>query len=203
MKTLPIIILFTAVSITGYGQCPSNKGQLEIAASYGSVTSDQVNIGTVENTKTLTYNSGIAFVTARYFLYSCLAVGFAGGSTNERGQYADAFNPKIITSTFKQGVTTIALEVYYVYTFRKYVEVYTFIGAGPAFTTVITVTNPTLYTPGNTITTSSDGLKAQYTPIGVRVGGRLGGFAELGFGYKGLINAGISYKFGRPCWWKL
>ena len=34
------------------------------------------------------------------------------------------------------------------------------------------------------------------TPIKVRVGGGIvGGFAELGFGYKGLFNAGLSIKF--------
>lgn len=35
----------------------------------------------------------------------------------------------------------------------------------------------------------------QVNPIGLRVGKRIGGFAELGFGFKGIINIGASMKF--------
>jgi hypothetical protein len=198
-------ITFLSLVVTSgsvQAQCPSDKGQLEIAASYGTVTGDQVSIGAAENNKGLTYHSGASSVTARYFMFSCLAFGFSGGIVQEKGRYNDAFHPSVITSTYSQSSTTIALEGYYVYFFRKYLEVYTLLGFGPSFTTVTTVTNPTLYTAGFTTTASHDGLKMQYDPIGVRVGGRLGGFVEAGFGYKGLVNAGISYKLGPSCWWK-
>ncbi len=35
----------------------------------------------------------------------------------------------------------------------------------------------------------------QVNPVGLRVGRRLGAFAELGLGYKGYVNAGVSYRF--------
>lgn len=35
----------------------------------------------------------------------------------------------------------------------------------------------------------------QVNAIGVRVGKKLAGFAEIGFGAKGLVNAGVSYRF--------
>ena len=35
----------------------------------------------------------------------------------------------------------------------------------------------------------------QVTPLGLRIGRKLGGYLELGYGYKGLISAGISYRF--------
>lgn len=35
----------------------------------------------------------------------------------------------------------------------------------------------------------------QINPVGLRVGKSFGGFAELGFGYKGIISAGVNYKF--------
>lgn len=35
----------------------------------------------------------------------------------------------------------------------------------------------------------------QIIALGVRAGKSFGGFAELGFGYKGLLNLGISYQF--------
>ena len=35
----------------------------------------------------------------------------------------------------------------------------------------------------------------QVNVIGLRVGHKFGGFFELGFGYDGIINAGLSVKF--------
>jgi hypothetical protein len=43
----------------------------------------------------------------------------------------------------------------------------------------------------NTIT----GGAVQVTPIGIRIGSNVAGFAELGFGYKGLINLGVAARF--------
>ena len=207
MISLRTNIVLAALIITCLnvcGQCPSNKGQLELAASYGLVTGDQFSDQISNNpNKKLTYNSGNAFFTLRYHFFSCLAFGIAGGVTSAAGQYTDAYHPSVVTSTYRQQVTTIAFEAYYVYTFRKYFEVYTFLGAGPEFATTTTTAEPVPNAIGITTTDGRNVIKIQYTPIGVRVGGRLAGFAELGIGYKGLVNAGISYKFGRPCWWTL
>ena len=38
-------------------------------------------------------------------------------------------------------------------------------------------------------------LNAHFTPVGARFGKEFGGFVELGYGYKGIFNAGISYLF--------
>ena len=35
----------------------------------------------------------------------------------------------------------------------------------------------------------------QFNVLGFRVGKKFAGFAELGYGYKGIINAGVSYQF--------
>ncbi len=200
-----LVIMLCLCSRAGYAQCPSNKGQVEITASYGLVNGDQVSDDITNNqAKKLTYTSGNAFVTLRWHLFSCLALCITGGATSTRGQYTDAYNPSYITSTYTQHVTTIAMEVYYVYVFRKYLELYTFLGAGPAFISTGTIANPAPFVAGTaTVVDARDVMKVQYTPLGVRVGGRLAGFVEGGIGYKGLINAGISWKFGRPCWWRL
>lgn len=44
-------------------------------------------------------------------------------------------------------------------------------------------------------TVSNHGATFQVNPIGIRVGKKLGGFLEAGFGYSGYVNLGISYKF--------
>ncbi|WP_461532036.1 hypothetical protein [Sinomicrobium sp.] len=35
----------------------------------------------------------------------------------------------------------------------------------------------------------------QINPLGLRIGRQLGGFVELGFGHKGIVNIGASYRF--------
>ncbi|GIQ60322.1 hypothetical protein Flavo103_34580 [Flavobacterium collinsii] len=35
----------------------------------------------------------------------------------------------------------------------------------------------------------------QVNPAGIRVGKKLGVFAEVGFGYRGIVSAGLNYKF--------
>lgn len=39
------------------------------------------------------------------------------------------------------------------------------------------------------------GFAYQLAALGLRAGKRLGGYAELGYGYKGLVLCGISYRF--------
>ena len=201
MKTLCSVLLLL-LSFKGISQCPNSMHMLDIAASYGTISPDQVSLGTQTDHKKINAISGATFISIRYFLYAYLSLGFTGGTISEQGQYSQSYSTSVIKSTYTQKVTTIAPEIYYVYTYKKYFEAYTLLGAGVAFTTVTTTTRATPYTPESSATSAYDGWKMQYTPIGIRVGGHLSAFAELGFGYKGLLNAGVSYKFGRPCWWK-
>ena len=38
-------------------------------------------------------------------------------------------------------------------------------------------------------------INACYSPLGMSIGKKLSYFLELGFGYKGIVNTGLSYKF--------
>ena len=49
--------------------------------------------------------------------------------------------------------------------------------------------------PGHTDNTGPKLWGFQATPFGIRVGRKFSGFAEIGLGYKGLVNAGMSYRF--------
>jgi hypothetical protein len=208
--TISTLLLFVTASFTATAQCPSDKRQWDIAVSHGFLTGDQVadQITTNDNAsassggKTQTYNSGATFLTIRYFVYNRLAFGITGGITDERGQTTATYTPSLILSTYKQRITTIAPELYYIYFFGKYFEGYTLVGVGPSFISNTTVTNANGTVAGGTATTSRDAFKVQYTPIGIRFGGRLGGFLELGIGYKGVVNAGLSFKLGPSCWWR-
>ncbi len=200
-----VVLLFVLFSGEVIAQCPSNKAQLEIAAGYGAVNSDNFTEG-LNNTNAMPgksgNHSGTPFLIVRYFLFNRLGFGAFAGTANEQGWYGD----HIITSktvSYKKVQTTVALELYYIYTFRKRLEVYTSLGVGPAFISTETTTYLNPADEGTIMTAKEEKIKAHYTPLGVRYGGRLGCFLELGIGYKGFINGGISCKFGSPCWWKL
>jgi hypothetical protein len=205
IKCLPLLILCYAAQ--AWGQCPSYKYQPEVQVSYGRLTADEASaslsdavngVGRVHTAET--YSSGPAFVTIRYFIYSCLAFGVTGGYVNQKGATTEGAGSLAFTSsTYNTKVATIGIEAYYIYKFRKYLDYYTSFGFGPSFASKETVSYGTPVNPVNIVTTSRrDAFSLHYTPIGIRFGGRLGGFAELGVGYKGLFSTGLSYRFGRP-----
>ncbi len=198
----PYIFLFVLL-LTGHalGQCPSNKGQIELAANYGIIAGQHF-FATTESNKVREQYTGPAFGTIRYFFYNRAALGLSAGVYNEKGHYTDIFDRSKTASTYKEQMVTVGVELYYVFIFRKYLEVYTIAGIGAGFTEnqVVAVTGPT--SAASTSVSRKDGISFQYSPACVRVGGRIGCFFELGIGYKGLITGGLSYKLGSGCWWR-
>lgn len=52
------------------------------------------------------------------------------------------------------------------------------------------------FTTSNNMNDKHDGFfNFQVNALGFRVGKKLAGIAELGFGYKGIANVGVSYQF--------
>ena len=121
------------------------------------------------------------------------------GINTEKGTFNDATFPSASTGSYTVSNKTVAMELYYIYLFRKYIELYTFAGVGPTSSTEQNTLSGSFGSSRQS--ESKAGLKGQYTPIGIRAGGRLGAYAELGYGYKGLVNLGISFKLGPSCWW--
>lgn len=70
----------------------------------------------------------------------------------------------------------------------KWVHIYSGIGFGPCF---LSKTYPDL--PNRSYQKVK--LAYQITPFGIRVGKSLGGYAEIGYGFKGVFCAGLSYHF--------
>ncbi len=205
---MTILLLFAFAGIdSAYGQCPSNKRQLDISVSYGVISTDQVfgvpndDGATVSGQKTLTSTPGSPFINVRYFFFNRLAFGVTCGFLSESGKYTDPYNPLNIPGTYTKHTTVAAFEVYYIYMFRKYLELYTLAGTGPSFSNMNIDVNQQGGSSSTNVQTLNK-MKVQYTPIGIRYGGKLGAYAELGIGYKGVFNAGISYKLGPGSWWK-
>jgi len=195
---LPAILIIWG-SVCCQAQCPSNKHQFELAGSYGFKSSTE--LFSSDPYRAQTASSGNMFVTARYFLFNRLALGLSGGMLTAKGSFSGKYDP-VARGTYEEQINTVAMEFYYIYFFRRYMEVYTIVGFGPGFYTTTTNTFASASQPASSATETHNAVRLQYTPIGVRVGGRVGAFAELGVGYKGLVNAGISFKLGPSCWWR-
>lgn len=202
MKTSLLLVTLLMVTAFCRAQCPSNKGQWEFTAGYGVVPSNEVSGSSDNKSSVLTAHGGVLYASGRYFLYNRMALGLYYGMNTEKGENRDAFTNTTVTATYTRQFTTFAIELYYIYFFRKRLEAYTLLGVGPGFASTTTTTVATSLEPAVSKTESHDAFRAQYSPIGIRVGGRLGLFAEFGYGYKGMVSGGISFKFGRPCWWK-
>lgn len=200
-----LVIILLAGGLTVHGQCPSYKYQPEFMVSYGQYTaSDYFGswkkvAGGSGNAGVQTGSTGADFFTARYFLYSCLSVGATAGYMAERGNNTAHYGfERVTTGTYEHRALTVAVEVNYIYRILKYLDVYTYVGTGPAFkTTITTPVESPLSAAGTAKTERSDAFVFHYSPLGIRVGGRVGGFAELGFGYKGLVSCGLSVRPGR------
>ena len=105
--------------------------------------------------------------------------------------YANASTKKIniLTeekTTFHEHFVAIAPSVRFTYLNRKYVTLYSGLGISMTWN----------------FNQDEDGMKTwsyvsgQLTLVGVSVGKKWYGFAELGYGDKGIITAGFGYRFG-------
>ena len=55
--------------------------------------------------------------------------------------------------------------------------------------------NYTPVAPGTIAHNNTFKYAGYYSPFGLRFGGNVGGFIEVGIGYKGVFNGGVSYVF--------
>lgn len=84
----------------------------------------------------------------------------------------------------------IAGETSYIYHNREKVKLYALVGAGVSFGKETDI----IFLPENHFVTDHTFFEYQISPIGIRYGKRWGGFAEAGFGYRGIISAGLFYN---------
>ena len=149
--------------------------------------------------------TGAAFITYRRSITHKLSLGFTAGLDNESGDLSYG-NPEQ-NATGLEGTTghyivrsyTLATEALFAYIKKGRFMFYGYGGAGAT----IFKDNYTLYygngtpvtLPSNPYTYSHTYFNMQVSPIGIRFGGNIAGFVEMGFGYKGLISGGLSARF--------
>lgn len=172
-------------------------GRNEISASYGSVTTSQIieafiGLGVAFGSLgELTYDpssySGGLFITYhRSSANNRFHYGIAAGYDKISGSFSNQSGSK--KGDFTDTNITFAVEGAISYLNKPTVRLYGLLGAGY---TINSYKN-TVKIGGNEIET----LKGSYpnfqvTPIGASFGKNVGGYIELGLGYKGLLNLGL------------
>ncbi len=84
-------------------------------------------------------------------------------------------------------ITSFMPAINYIYLLRRKSQLYSEVALGPAFSKY------TLTGEQKSVHTTDLGF--QFTPFGYRFGKKIAGFVEVGYGYKGLLQLGISGQF--------
>jgi hypothetical protein len=162
-------------------------GTQDVSFSAGFLSQSQVRDATV------TFATPACFFTYKYFITNGLSVGLTAGVQVQQGTSIyqnNYFQP--MPFSYTQLNMSIAAEVNWLYCSGRNFQLYGGAGAGLThWREHDRDYDNTQYTEGG------NDFAWQLTPIAFRVGGDLGVFAELGYGYKGVFNAGISYRVGR------
>lgn len=101
----------------------------------------------------------------------------------------EVFENAIRTGNVKANYYTIGLGTDYSYISKKWFQMYS--GASIAYT----FQNSNFTTTSNIKDSKDSYLNFHVNALGFRFGKKLAAFAEIGIGYKGIANVGISYHF--------
>ncbi|HVX26096.1 MAG TPA: hypothetical protein VHB70_07125 [Parafilimonas sp.] len=122
---------------------------------------------------------------------SRIKLGLVTAYTSVKQTYTDIFNfsgsaeaPHVV---FKEKIFAVMPAFNYSYLIKKHSQLYSEICAGPAFS------NKKQYEKGTTENKAD--VAFQCTVLGYRFGNQVQAYTELGYGYKGILQAGVSYGF--------
>jgi len=171
----------------------SLKGQNELELGTGLISGREIvyDLGASRG-PAVTSATPTLFLSYRYYFFDRLAIGVTYGLQSISGNSNYENNP-VPPYNFTDRCQTLAAEGKFTFLVRKTIVLYQFIGIGASV-----ITKRKDY--GNySNTTTGYTLNTQFTPFGVRYGRNFAFFTEIGIGYKGLVNMGLSFE---PGYWK-
>jgi len=218
MKVYLVAIVLVFSSLCPSFAQPTNLGNNEFYLGAGILSLDQfLGLGEKSNAGTFmsfpySYSSA-AFITYRHYFTRILALGLTLGADNQKGDlsYGPPRGPFSgydgNSGYYKREVYTGAAEALINYRTGYKAKIYGYLGIGytsskETFNFFSNIpdqsyfygTPSSLFARQNT-TVDFSHVNFQLTAFGVRTSGAFSVFAEFGFGYKGMVNAGFSYKF--------
>jgi len=187
------------IILTSYAIAFAHDNEISIGANFGNAT--MLSNGGAEDflTGNEFHSTSIYlsyFLTLKHYFPNNMALSLTAGFFSDKGDfsYRDRSESYAVGPYTRQSyIICPEFEAPY-YTARN-VSLYTIVGLGirSAYADIQDVSHHSfsggVHPVPHTITPA-----LQYTPIAVRVGNRFGGLAELGWGYKGIINLGLFCK---------
>lgn len=195
MKTFNLIALFLiTISLPTMAQSSDDLPDTELYAGYGILTAQDILTGfssTLAGSLLPGYvdridakGFGTAFAGFDYFVGRRLSLGLQLNYAQYDESYTLSNNS---TSTLKTSYLTPMVRTKLAWVRNPGFSFYSSLAVGATF---LQAKNQS--TGGQTDKTA--GLAFQVSPIGIRAGNAVALFAELGFGFQGLISAGLSIR---------
>lgn len=192
MKKL-VLILGALVPATICAQAQDKLKHHEISAGYGFLGTSEL-IGTFSDilattitggnySKTDNKWSGNLIVAYKFTPSSRLGLGITYAHTRNTATINIHDVPSGKSTTTYH---TLAAEVQYNYISREYFRLYSGVGAG-----ITSYTEKYKPNTGGTEKNTAGHFNFQISAIGIKFGNSIGAMAEVGFGYKGLLSAGL------------
>jgi hypothetical protein len=190
-RLLTTVIAYLFFSTSTFSQTPDRE---ELQISFGPLARNQIatdillNMGRTllrEPIRKVAFSKKVS-ATYRYQTNKKLAVsvnaGLGWGDASKKYPFAERFN-------YRHKSYMLSFEAKFNYLSKPNIELYYFAGGGS-----VIVRERRLDRPTNQYETFMYPT-FQVTPFGVRAGKQTGIFAEIGYGYKGIINMGLSSRF--------
>jgi hypothetical protein len=196
MKKFLLLLIMLQVS-NSFAQ--NQKGTIEINSSYGFISAPRVSnyasnilgsVGTLGNYDVCDHeNSGPVSVHPKYYISDRIKLGLNITFEQEKEKTMDN---GLSTGKVKSSYYCFMPSVTYNYWQRDNCEVYgcVSLGAGIENSTFSPVSKETY----SEKLENSIKFACQFSALGIRYGKKVGIFMELGYGYNGIFQAGISYN---------
>lgn len=195
-KTI-ILFLSIIILIVNASFAQDWKNRSEITLGYGTISHEFLNaknrnlehimgIGSTDKTRDCR-TVGIVLLSYRYFINNHLSIGLGLGYEHFKGVTKNLYN-------WQRTDFRLVPEVNYIYKTSSRIKLYGMAATGVSYKT--DKVNQTIYSYGTLHNGTSTRLDMAFhvSPIGIRFGNKFGGYAEAGYGYKGVINLGFSLK---------
>ncbi len=174
------------------------QGTSQISVGYGVLSSNLIIDALTEiitypaSLGTITYDNesstGSIFLTYKYAAQDRWMIG---GTFVYESLKKDVIVAGVNSGEQKNNSYTIAFETDYRYISSSLFQMYSGAGIGYTFSDEEFTSSSNA---NNNISDNGGNVNFQITALGIRLGDDIAFFAEGGFGYKGIINAGISFQ---------
>lgn len=180
---LQLLGILTVISLNLFSQNLESNYQYELEVSYGLISGHQAQLSLENSSISIT---GPAFISGRYYAKDWLAIGAIIGVDNTSSNIGDAQN---VTEAYWNNSIVLASQFRFRYINKKNFQMYTGLNAGLRFV-------DEKYENDNVemIHNNETRFAMHVNLYGIRVGRKLGGVLELGFGNQGILNFGIAYQ---------